>query len=184
MRGRTDNRERGFSEREGRRRPLLGEVPQPAGRVGVARLGRAGVRAGGAAQALAGGGARLLPLPTPMALYFTCLSLVPLLGSLITEPAAMTLAALMLRDRYYRHPLSTRLQYGTLGVLFVNISIGGALTPFAAPPVRPGCSAANCRGWRSRPSAARARRPAWCCCISPCSPASSCSPTIHRYSWG
>ena len=88
-----------------------------------------------AAQALAGGGARLLPLPTPMALYFTCLSLVPLLGSLITEPAAMTLAALMLRDRYYRHPLSTRLQYGTLGVLFVNISIGGALTPFAAPPV-------------------------------------------------
>ena len=88
-----------------------------------------------AAQRLAGGVSRLLPLSTPLALYFTCLSLVPLLGSLITEPAAMTLAALMLRDRYYRHPLSARLQYGTLGVLFVNISIGGALTPFAAPPV-------------------------------------------------
>jgi hypothetical protein len=29
-----------------------------------------------------------------------CLALVPLLGSLITEPAAMTLAALMLRDRW------------------------------------------------------------------------------------
>lgn len=47
----------------------------------------------------------------------------------------MTLAALILRDHYYSKPLSTRLQYATLGVLFVNISIGGTLTPFAAPPV-------------------------------------------------
>jgi hypothetical protein len=31
--------------------------------------------------------------------------------------------------------VSRRLKYATLGVLFVNISIGGTLTPFAAPPV-------------------------------------------------
>jgi len=67
--------------------------------------------------------------------YFLVLALVPLLGSFITEPAAMTLAALMLRDRLFAHQVSTRLRYATVGVLFVNISIGGALTPFAAPPV-------------------------------------------------
>ncbi|MBS1170950.1 MAG: hypothetical protein H6R01_1868 [Burkholderiaceae bacterium] len=79
---------------------------------------------------------RLLPLAEPLAYYLIILTLVPLLGSFITEPAAMTLAALMLRDRYYhRGVMSSRLQYGTLGVLFVNVSIGGVLTPFAAPPV-------------------------------------------------
>ena len=88
-----------------------------------------------AAQLLARGFAKLLPLPTPTALYFTALALIPLLGSLITEPAAMTLAALMLRDRYFSDQTSVRMRYATLGVLFVNISIGGALTPFAAPPV-------------------------------------------------
>ena len=76
-----------------------------------------------------------LPLPRGMATYFLVLALVPLLGSFITEPAAMTLAALMLRDQLFSHPVSSRLKYGTLGVLFVNISIGGTLTPFAAPPV-------------------------------------------------
>lgn len=87
------------------------------------------------AQLLARGFARLLPLPTATALYFTALALIPLLGSLITEPAAMTLAALMLRDRYFGDNTSLRMRYATLGVLFVNVSIGGALTPFAAPPV-------------------------------------------------
>ncbi|WP_246211384.1 putative Na+/H+ antiporter [Vogesella oryzae] len=81
------------------------------------------------------GVARLLPLPGALAFYLTTLSLVPLLGSFITEPAAMTLAALILRDRYFARGLSTRLRYVTLGVLFVNISIGGTLTSFAAPPV-------------------------------------------------
>ena len=47
----------------------------------------------------------------------------------------MTLAAILLRDRFFQHGLSTRLKYATLGVLLVNISIGGTLTPFAAPPV-------------------------------------------------
>jgi hypothetical protein len=79
--------------------------------------------------------AAVLPLNTQVVSYFLCLSLIPLFGSLITEPAAMTLAALMLRDRFYAKGLSTRLQYLTLGVLFVNVSIGGVLTSFAAPPV-------------------------------------------------
>jgi hypothetical protein len=47
----------------------------------------------------------------------------------------MTLAALMLRDSVFSARVSERLKYATLGVLFVNISIGGTLTPFAAPPV-------------------------------------------------
>jgi hypothetical protein len=68
-------------------------------------------------------------------LYFLTLSITPLLGSLITEPAAMTLAAFLLRDLVYRHKCSTPVLFGTLGVLFVNISIGGTLTNFAAPPV-------------------------------------------------
>lgn len=79
--------------------------------------------------------ARLLPLSNSLATFFLCLSLVPLLGSFITEPAAMTLAALMLRDRFFKQGLSERFKYATLGVLFVNISIGGTLTSFGAPPV-------------------------------------------------
>ncbi len=75
------------------------------------------------------------PLPTAMVNYFLLLSVVPLLGSLITEPAAMTLAALLLRDSVISARVSERLKYATLGVLFVNVSIGGTLTHFAAPPV-------------------------------------------------
>ena len=79
--------------------------------------------------------ARAIPLPGSMGFYFTVLTLVPLLGSFITEPAAMTLAALILADSIFNQAISLRLKYATLGVLFVNISIGGTLTPFAAPPV-------------------------------------------------
>lgn len=79
--------------------------------------------------------ARLAPLPTAVMNYFLLLSVVPLAGSLITEPAAMTLAALMLRDSVFSCSVSERLKYATLGVLFVNVSIGGMLTHFAAPPV-------------------------------------------------
>jgi hypothetical protein len=78
---------------------------------------------------------RFVPLPESVAYYFVSLSVVPLLGSFITEPAAITLAALMLRDRYFTRGISERLKYVTLGVLLVNISIGGVLTPYAAPPV-------------------------------------------------
>lgn len=79
--------------------------------------------------------ATVLPLPRGMAIYFMVLALVPLLGSFITEPAAMTLAALMLRDSLFSQPIGPKLKYATVGVLFVNISIGATLTPFAAPPV-------------------------------------------------
>ena len=79
--------------------------------------------------------ARLVPLPRELAFFFCALAVLPLLGSLITEPAAMTLAAMVLRDRYFAAGLSSRLKYAIVGVLFVNISIGGTLTPFAAPPV-------------------------------------------------
>ena len=79
--------------------------------------------------------ARRLPMRGELAVYFLSLSMVPLLGSFITEPAAMTLAALMLRDTLFTRAVSARLKYATLGVLFVNVSIGGTLTSFAAPPV-------------------------------------------------
>ena len=78
---------------------------------------------------------RVIPARPTTAGYFLSLALVPLLGSLITEPAAMTLAALMLRDRIFAAGVSNRLKYATLGVLFVNVSVGGTLTHFAAPPV-------------------------------------------------
>ncbi len=88
---------------------------------------------------LCGSGARMLaryiPVADGPALYFVCLAVMPLLGSFITEPAAMTLAALMLRDNFYAHRISNRLRYVTLGTLLVNVSIGGTLTHFAAPPV-------------------------------------------------
>ena len=79
--------------------------------------------------------AMVVPLNQRMVMYFLLLAFVPLLGSFITEPAAMTLAALMLRETLFSRDISTRLKYATVGVLFVNISIGGTLTPFAAPPV-------------------------------------------------
>ncbi|GAA5158010.1 putative Na+/H+ antiporter [Viridibacterium curvum] len=79
--------------------------------------------------------ARILPVHENLGIFFALMGLVPLLGSLITEPAAMTLAALMLRDRFYKSGIPDRLAYATLGVLFVNISIGGTMTSFAAPPV-------------------------------------------------
>ena len=78
---------------------------------------------------------RVLPLARPVAYYFTLLSVGPLLGSFITEPAAMTLAALLLRERFFSRNAPASFMYATVGVLFVNISIGGTLTPYAAPPV-------------------------------------------------
>lgn len=79
--------------------------------------------------------ATLLRLPGAAAFYLVALSVLPLLGSLITEPAAMTLSAMMLRDKVVAQGVSRKLKYATLGVLLVNVSIGGTLTSFAAPPV-------------------------------------------------
>jgi hypothetical protein len=72
---------------------------------------------------------------TPAAWWATILTIAPLLGSLITEPAAMTIGALLLSRKFFTLGPSGRLKYATLGLLFVNVSIGGTLTHFAAPPV-------------------------------------------------
>jgi hypothetical protein len=79
--------------------------------------------------------ARVLPVRTNLAQVWLGLALVPLVGSLITEPAAMTLAALILAPQIFRQGIPEWMKYGALGVLFVNVSIGGTLTSYAAPPV-------------------------------------------------
>lgn len=79
-----------------------------------------------------------------MGYYLVVMTLVPLLGSLITEPAAMTLAALILSQRFFARGLSMPMKYATLGVLLVNVSVGGTLTSFAAPPV---LMVASAWGW-------------------------------------
>lgn len=78
---------------------------------------------------------RAVPGPRPLAFYMAALGVGPLLGSFITEPAAMTLLAMVLKRRYFDAGISRTLAYATLGLLFVNVSIGGVLTHFAAPPV-------------------------------------------------
>lgn len=79
---------------------------------------------------------KLIPLPRKMAFYLTALVVGPLLGSFITEPAAMTVTAIILLKNFYsKGEMSTKFKYATLGLLFVNVSIGGTLSHFAAPPV-------------------------------------------------
>ncbi|KQQ96471.1 putative Na+/H+ antiporter [Massilia sp. Leaf139] len=99
-----------------------------------------------AVRVLLGTVARLVPVRTEVALAWLGLALVPLSGSLITEPAAMTLAALMLAPQVFRPGIPEALKYGALGVLFVNVSIGGTLTSYAAPPV---LMVASTWGWDS-----------------------------------
>lgn len=77
----------------------------------------------------------VLPRKGATGFYFVVMCVVPLFGSFITEPAAMTLAALILSDKLFSQGISKKLKYMTLGALFVNVSIGGTLTNFAAPPI-------------------------------------------------
>ena len=71
-----------------------------------------------------------------VAAWWTCILIIaPLMGSLITEPAAMTIGALLLSRQFYRYNPTDAFKYGTIGLLFVNVSVGGTLTNFAAPPV-------------------------------------------------
>jgi len=79
--------------------------------------------------------AKKIPLSLPLAKFFTTLTLGPLLGSFITEPAAMTVVAFVLLDWIFHSRASIKLRYVTLALLFVHVSIGGTLTHFAAPPV-------------------------------------------------
>lgn len=81
-------------------------------------------------------GSLVVPLRNPlMRFYFSALVFGPVLGSFITEPAAMTVTALVLLNRFYNLGITQSLKYATLGLLFVNISIGGVFTHYAAPPV-------------------------------------------------
>ncbi|MBP9674629.1 MAG: putative Na+/H+ antiporter [Bacteriovoracaceae bacterium] len=79
--------------------------------------------------------ARLIPLSSRHSFYIATMLIGPLLGSLVTEPAAMTLTAMILLDVFFKQGVSLRFKYMTLGLLFVNVSIGGTLSHFAAPPV-------------------------------------------------
>lgn len=79
--------------------------------------------------------ARRVPLPDQLDFFLTTMIVGPLLGSLITEPAAITLTASILRDRYFKQGLSRSFIHAILAVMFVNVSIGGTLTHFAAPPI-------------------------------------------------
>ena len=72
---------------------------------------------------------------TPAAWWLAILTIGPILGSIITEPAAMTICAVLLGRQIYERAPGTRFKYATIGLLFVNVSIGGTLTHFAAPPV-------------------------------------------------
>ena len=72
---------------------------------------------------------------TPAAWWLSVLCIAPLLGSFITEPAAMTLAAILLGKKFYQLKPSDSLKYATIALLFVNVSVGGTLTHFAAPPI-------------------------------------------------
>ena len=47
----------------------------------------------------------------------------------------MTICALLLARQFYDLNPSVKFRYATLGLLFVNVSVGGTLTHFAAPPV-------------------------------------------------
>lgn len=78
---------------------------------------------------------KLVPLPGKMSFFLTALVVGPILGSFITEPAAMTVTAVILLKNFFSKEMSTKFKYATIGLLFVNISIGGTLTHFAAPPV-------------------------------------------------
>lgn len=72
---------------------------------------------------------------SPAAWWFSIMTIAPILGSFITEPAAMTIAALLLGFQFYELKPSNKFAYATIGLLFVNVSVGGTLTHFAAPPV-------------------------------------------------
>lgn len=81
------------------------------------------------------GVSRLLPFSRRLSFYISALVVGPLLGSFMTEPAAMTVTAMILLETIYKESISLRLKYATIALLFVNVSIGGTLTHFAAPPV-------------------------------------------------
>jgi MFS family permease len=78
---------------------------------------------------------KLLPFSERLSFYISALIVGPLLGSFITEPAAMTVTAMILLNTIFKEKISLKLKYATIALLFVNVSIGGTLTSYAATPV-------------------------------------------------
>ncbi len=77
---------------------------------------------------------KVIPVDQKIIQFYCLIFFGPLLGSLITEPAAITLVALLLY-RMLDSKISENFLYAMLALLFVNISVGGGLTHFAAPPI-------------------------------------------------
>ncbi len=78
---------------------------------------------------------KIVPVNPLLVQFFVLFTLGPLLGSLVTEPAAITIVALLLHRMIDEKKIDSPLLYGLIALLFVNISVGGALTHFAAPPI-------------------------------------------------
>lgn len=79
--------------------------------------------------------AKVLPVSSTVVQIYILFTLGPLLGSLITEPAAITIVALLLHRMIADNKVDQSLLYSLLAIMFVNVSVGGALTHFAAPPI-------------------------------------------------
>lgn len=84
--------------------------------------------------------AKKIPGSMSITLLGVLLSLGTLLGSFITEAATMTIVALLLGYYYFKRIASSadshhKARYSILSTLLVNVSIGGVLTHYAAPPV-------------------------------------------------
>ncbi|MFN3455139.1 MAG: putative Na+/H+ antiporter [Pseudobdellovibrio sp.] len=77
---------------------------------------------------------KIFPVDVRYIQIFVLLGIGPIMGSFITEPAAITILALLLY-RMIDEKTDEKFLYGILALLFVNISIGGGLTHFAAPPI-------------------------------------------------
>ena len=78
------------------------------------------------------------------AFWFIVMFVGPIIGSFITEAAAIVIAILLLKERIFTRGPSKRLAYGTMGLMFVNFSVGGVITNYAAPPA---IALSNCWGW-------------------------------------
>jgi Na+/H+ antiporter NhaD/arsenite permease-like protein len=79
--------------------------------------------------------ARVIKIPLVTIQFFSLMTLGPLFGSVITEPAAITITALLLYRMIKKNEVPENFLYSAIAFLFVNVSIGGALTPYAAPPI-------------------------------------------------
>lgn len=69
---------------------------------------------------------------SPSSWWWTIMILAPISGALLKEPGAMALGAILLLEKFYVLNSSERFKYATMGLFFVNVSIGGMLTPFAS----------------------------------------------------